>query len=302
MAFLLKILKKKWHARRIAIAGYVKAKVSNENGDIKAGDLLAIADESGYARKAKAGDLIIARARENASFATTSLQFTVSSTIEVVIGNVGGYLAQNSNINLNQDISITQSPIISPTASLNVSDVLNFFRELGVIIEKGIVRIETLVADIFKVKKNNSDLVKNTIGRVMVNPGQQFIDVDNVRVEFSSEIFISPNKPVLAAICDKKQSTGFRICLEKPATEETIISWWIIGVDEIGNSSAPVSSGEGNQQPEEIFSVIEPSSPAESVSSTESIEEVPQAQEEPVDKTPSVEEGADLNSSTSTST
>jgi len=226
---------KKWKVRRIAIAGYVRAQVNNENGDIKSGDLLTVANELGLAKKAKNGDLVIARARESFKFSdTSSTPSSTSNLIEVVIGNVAGSFA-NSDINLDPEI-VVENSILPP----GLAGILNDLKKLGIEIGQGILKAPTLVANIFRINNAGTDAVNNTIGRAVINSGQQWIEINNMKVEDSSQIFITPNRPVAIAVCEQKAGIGFKVCLSAPATEEISFSWWIIGVDG-GSVSLPVS-------------------------------------------------------------
>ncbi|MEK7115019.1 MAG: hypothetical protein AAB847_01530, partial [Patescibacteria group bacterium] len=183
--------------------------------------------------------------------------------IEVVIGNVAGSFV-NSDINLDPKIIIENSTILSGLAS-----ILNELKQLGIEIGQGILKAPTLVANIFRINNTGSDAINNSIGRSVINPGQQWVEINNMKVEETSQIFITPNKPVAIAICEQKAGISFKVCLNAPASEEVWFSWWIVGVD--GGTTLPVSSLP--PPPVEEFIIIEEDSSSTPTSTLIIIEE-----------------------------
>ncbi|KKS25990.1 MAG: hypothetical protein UU87_C0005G0017, partial [Parcubacteria group bacterium GW2011_GWA2_42_11] len=144
-------------------------------------------------------------------------------------------------------IELSTDSIASLANSL-FSSVLNGFRQLGIAIEQGMLKIQNIIADRVQTNKvainvtppNNAagEHQDPTIGAGQINLGEKDTYILNNQVSGTAKIFITPEQPVALGLCQqvaeraiidgKDMLPGFRVCLAEPATEIIRFNWWII--------------------------------------------------------------------------
>ncbi|MFA6105612.1 MAG: hypothetical protein WC725_03410 [Patescibacteria group bacterium] len=121
------------NSRKIALAGRVPVRVSTANGNIKPGDLLAPSGISGIAIKATEPGVTVGRALENYN------QSTVNGFIIAYV-QLGWNHVENKTIN-------NSASSTSTISSSLFESIIDAFRQFGIIIEQGILRVTNFFAN-----------------------------------------------------------------------------------------------------------------------------------------------------------
>jgi hypothetical protein len=78
-----------------------------------------------------------------------------------------------------------------------------------------------------KLKIDESEALAKSLGDVVIEAGETYVDVTTASLTTKSRIFVTAEDP--AAIGSKRiNATTFRIRLEKPLPQDLRVNWWVI--------------------------------------------------------------------------
>jgi hypothetical protein len=123
---------------------------------------------------------------------------------------------------MNTEICEIQALYLQKNLAGNV-DVFN-----GKIILKpnGEIVTNDVLAETYKGIENEN------IGRTIIHSGEKEVFVENPAIKEKSRIFITPHRPVSVALVNIEENEGFYLGTENKITEDLIIDWWIVEVEE----------------------------------------------------------------------
>jgi hypothetical protein len=289
-------------ARRpaVALAGRVPVKVSLENGEIVAGDLLVSASEEGRAMKYDASKAtgnniaIIGTALENYNGQDDDGKILImlrsgfvspnANTSEILtVVEEGGEIVVNNNIF--GDV-VVQS-IVGASGDWSISAD-------GIFISKE-MKTKEMEAEGYKVKITEE---KKTIGVAEIPQGETTFTVESSAARKSSRIFITFRGNPGGAWWISRQDDGwFEISLGSPAISDVKFDYWIISVlDETAVEEEPADEPPAEEPPAEEPPADEPPAdepPAEEPPADEPPADEPPAEEPPADEPPADEPPAE---------
>ncbi len=177
------------------------------------------------------------------------------------------------------------------------ASVINGLRQMGFIVEQGIVRAQKLIADVLQINKlvinaapqtDASGQTKDaTIGSAQVNVGELDTYIINNQVSTTTKIFVTPETPIALGVCETHaQETlvenvmrpqGFRVCLNATSSQIVKFNWWIIETVNSASSDNPnIESPEPGLSDDGALNSPSPSaSPVVSVAPTPTPSETP---------------------------
>jgi hypothetical protein len=160
---------------------------------------------------------------------TDSLNVTGAATF-ADLRVTGTFTAGNLAINGTEgSINVTGQPLRLQNVSTTGVDILNGRVTIdpnGNVVSQGHI---TAVGGI-KTKAitvDQSDAAAKSVGFIIIPAGKIGVDVTTTALTETSHIFVTPEKPVAAAAEWKNEDT-FTITLEKPATADLKVHWWIV--------------------------------------------------------------------------
>jgi hypothetical protein len=147
--------------RPVALSGRVPVKVSNENGEIKPGDLLTVSSLEGVAMKATEPGRVIGMALESSEKCDREELEKGKCKILVFVNPHWslGSIAENGNFTTNDSTTNDQQRTILDQFTLAIKRVLE---KLGLLIENGVAKIEKIFAKEIMVEKIKSEEIETT--------------------------------------------------------------------------------------------------------------------------------------------
>ncbi|MBU4142849.1 hypothetical protein KJ590_02510, partial [Patescibacteria group bacterium] len=201
-----------------------------------------------------------------------------------------------------EPITLAPSSIAALVDNLYAS-VINSLRQMGLIVEQGIVRAQKLIAGILQVNELAVNIVSQTdasgetrdatIGSGQVNVGELDTYIMNNQVSTTTKIFVTPETPVAIGVCETTAENnspqpplnlrggesaasagegaltirpqGFRVCLNATSSQIVKFNWWII---KTVRSAAEVAPALGTPVPTVISAPTPLESPVVSTTPT----------------------------------
>jgi|GEM_PF-6325233 len=138
-------------------------------------------------------------------------------------------------------ITLAPSSIADLTSNLYAS-VISAFRQMGLVVEQGIVRAQKLVAGILQVDKLAINVLPAqgdpTIGSAQINVGELNTYIINNQVSTTTKIFVTPETPMALGICEThaqseyvgsvQRPQGFMVCASATSSQIVKFNWWIV--------------------------------------------------------------------------
>ena len=249
----------------VALAGRVPVNVTNENGDINAGDYLTASDIPGIAMKATGPGRVVAIAMQ--SFAPDPSEGTTTGSVLafVDVGWEPGSLVTTTNTTSSSPFSIGDDlrqffGIISGVGDT----VQSLIRASVIAVENLFVKVVTVLPS-GSIKVPSGPDQMSGVGTLDALSWQVFIP--NVQVASSSKIFVTPTglTSVPLVVVSKQDSVGFTVGVATPQTNDIPIDWIMVqgyhvgGSDPAGNQESTTAgvigggsntiSGAGNPAP-----------------------------------------------------
>jgi hypothetical protein len=224
----------------VALAGRVPIHVTNENGDVDAGDYLTSSDIPGVAMRATEPGRVIGIAME--SFAPDPSEGTTTGSILAFV-NPGWSPGSTADV------------AGSASSTFSINGVLqNFF---GIVvsaanaIESSVIAAVNLFARIFTILPGGSIVVpqgQNQIsGQGLLAPDDTDVFIANTSVTSSSEVIVTPTSPsqLPLAVTKITDGSGFDVGTIGPQQIPVSFTWLIIGTYATDPSS-PAPAGQGS--------------------------------------------------------
>ena len=149
------------------------------------------------------------------------------------IASLSAQVASLMNMNLDGTAG-TQVEISHPVfPSFSLKDLLNGLKELGIVIENGIVKISQLAVKALIVEKN-PDPAQSSIGEGVIKADQVAIEIRSNQIMASSKIFITFRNDYGSRWWINHQEKGiFTINIAEPAAEDLRFDWWIVQTEPV---------------------------------------------------------------------
>jgi len=147
--------------RPVALSGRVPVKVSNENGEIKPGDLLTVSSLPGVAMKATEPGRVIGMALESSEKCEREELEKGECKILMFVNPHWslGSIAENGNFTTNDSTTNDHQRTILDQFTLAIKRVLE---KLGLLIENGVAKIEKIFAKEIVVERIKSEEIETT--------------------------------------------------------------------------------------------------------------------------------------------
>jgi hypothetical protein len=220
----------------IALAGRVPINVTNENGNINAGDYLTSSDIPGVAMRATDPGRVVAVAMQ--SFAPDPSEGTTT-------GSILGFINLGWEPGMNAD-----EPAASSSFSI-AGDLQSFFgvianvgNTIQTFIRASMIAVENLFVKKEVVLPGGSIEVPSgpdqMAGNATLTALSSEVFVEDNQVTSSSEIFITPTTLTTAplVVMNKQDGVGFAVGVASPQSEDTSFDWVIIQDYHVGGTIA----------------------------------------------------------------
>jgi len=233
----------------VALAGRVPVHVTNENGNINAGDYLTSSDIPGVAMRATGPGRVVAIAMQS---------FTPDPSDGTTTGSILGFI----DVGWEPGISAAASGTASSTFSIG-GDLQSFFGIVAGVgnavqsfIQASMIAVENLFVKVVTVLPGGSLIIPSGpdqtsgVGTLSALSPQVFIS--NVQVTSSSKIFITPTSltDVPLVVTSKQDGVGFTVGVVAPQANNISFDWvmvqgYHVGGPDLSVSQAPVPTDTG---------------------------------------------------------
>jgi hypothetical protein len=251
------------NAVKVALVGYVKAKVSTRNGAVKPGDYLAASPRAGVAMKATTSGRVIGIAREPLD--TTQDIGTIEILVQpTYFAGYTGLSATDTLTSAFSNITVDYSVLPPETRDFFLANIIQPFQALGIEIEQGLIKVAHLIANIVDTKllrTDNIEVASPALDRSFMPVGASMALVENPAVKSTSEVFLSPKgkHPTGSWSVSDINDGSFYVYLSEPATENTEFTYWIIQKAKTDASLTPLP-----EPPLTVYDISSSPSPASS--------------------------------------
>jgi hypothetical protein len=225
----------------VGLVGQVPVRVTDENGPVRIGDYVTIAQAPGFGRRANPGEAVVGIALSN---------FDSAGKVNVLLSQAAGALevtnTQPTETLTTSDPENSQVSVLPNTGTFQDLTVINRFVSENIDVLKNVEVQGEIKAGSLVVKGDatfRGSVIFNdhlsaggdTTGSVTVPAGQS-----NVRVSFAKAYATSPHVLVTPRsfgpkfITETITAEGFLITLEEPATSDMLFDWFAIqGADPV---------------------------------------------------------------------
>ncbi|OGE80898.1 MAG: hypothetical protein A2720_00335 [Candidatus Doudnabacteria bacterium RIFCSPHIGHO2_01_FULL_46_24] len=221
---------------RVAFSGRTQIKVTEENGEIKAGDRLTVSKTlPGYAMKMTESGQSIGIALESSAAGTDKILVFVNlgyQRIDVAVNASGDKMVYDKDIDM------------SGFSLLNVKAIASLSGKWA-IAEDGTITATKVVADEIETKKLKiAGAETSTVGRATIVAGAQELVVENENVTEKSTVLITFRGNVAGPWWVAEQQAGwFKIKVSQPPSVDVGFDYWIVETD-LASAEASASQQE----------------------------------------------------------
>ncbi|MBF8280643.1 MAG: hypothetical protein HW383_416, partial [Candidatus Magasanikbacteria bacterium] len=245
----------------LALAGFVKVKVTDENGPIKAGDILVTSSKNGYAMKyddkkddsnmvgvlgvavedlkTVEGKIVVLIKTGWVNSRATTLE-TLAQDV-VALGEATGVKIKTSSSGI-LNTSETASGTLASTSGqdlmngsiINVKAIASASGKWSISDDGRIVSAEVVTDDVMTKKlsvKQDADKTKSTIGNATLTAGSGDVTVQNELVTDNTRVFVTfRNNPGGTYWISKQGSGYFELSVSKVPDVDAVFDYWLVDV------------------------------------------------------------------------
>lgn len=225
------------NAVKVALVGYVKARVSAKNGMIRAGDWLTSSDWPGVAMRATRSGRVIGMAREPYTdpdnigsieiLAQPGVWLAGADGFQLVQGSVAG-----SGGSAASPLAVSRDLLPQNIRDAFLSNIVTPLREIGITLGQGVIKTAKFLADIIEskiVRTEKLEITSPALGQLVIPRGTATARIPSSEVRDTSKVFLAPREdPGSRWWVSSVEEGAFSLTLAEMAKEDLTFDYWVV--------------------------------------------------------------------------